>query len=114
MSVDASIPAHVNLPASILSMADVPVGWHVGACLGEPGQYARENGDAFPTQNSLLAVDRLRKALGYEIHLVPRIGDQRGFVCIVGRDRRLYEIQPIGAAVHGSIHADWLVAVWNT
>lgn len=114
MTDPATIPAHPNLPLEVLSMADVPSGWHVGMSLGEPGQYARESGDVMPTQISAQALDRLRSALGRDLHLAPRIGQTRGFVCIVGRDHRLYEIQPLDLAVSHATLADWMTAVWFT
>lgn len=114
MTDPTTILAHPNLPIEVLSMADVPSGWHVGMSLGEPGQYARESGDVMPTPVSAQALDRLRKVLGRDLHLAPRIGETRGFVCIVGKNGRLYEIQPFDLAVSHSTLSDWMTAVWFT
>ena len=104
--------AHVNLPAEILSEADVPSGWFVLGCFGEPGAYVRAAGDIMPTKAALNAGETLRRALDLDVHVIPKHGSHRGAICIVGRDGRLYEIQPKPAAVSVEVYEAWLIATW--
>jgi hypothetical protein len=104
--------AHVNLPAEILSAADVPSGWFVLGCYGEPGAYVRAAGGIEPTVAAAKAGETLRGLLGVDVHVIPKHGSHRGAVCIAGHDGRLYEIQPKPAAVGVETYEAWLIATW--